>query len=237
MSRDEKQAEQKILNAARSVFQRSGLSGARMQQIADEAGINKAALHYYFRSKEKLFQSVFQEDFERFMIPLSSILFRDTELTVEERITTFVKAFIRTLIENPHLPLFVIHEISRSPDRLLMLVDGRTDATPGEGDDQDVQSRNKQYTDVFIRQIREGIEEGKYNEVVPEQYIISLVGMCVYPFIARPIIRHWLNQDDEQYRAFLEERQEEVIDYAFRILMKDHPIQDNKRSQQKNRKP
>ena len=218
MTQEEKQTGQIILEAARKVFQKSGLGGARMQQIADEAGINKASLHYYYRSKDKLFQAVFQEDFRRFMIPLSGILFRETELTVEERITTFVRSFLRTLIENPHLPLFVIHELTRNPDRLLDMVQGRS-VHMEEGDGLDY---GKREPDLFLRQIRDGIEKGQYHKVIPEQYVISIIGMCVYPSIARPIIRHWLRKDDDQYNEFLEERQSEVIDYAFRILIKDY---------------
>ncbi len=231
MTKEEKQTGQIIMEAARKVFQKSGLGGARMQQIADEAGINKASLHYYYRSKDKLFQAVFQEDFQRFMIPLSGILFRETELTVEERITTFVRSFLRTLIDNPHLPLFVIHELNRNPDRLLEMVQ-RGSAVTGEGDGLDY---NKTEPDLIIRQIRDGIEKGQYHKVIPEQFVISIIGMCVYPSIARPIIRHWLRKDDDQYNEFLKERESEVIDYAFRILIKDykpyeHPFNGYKRS-------
>lgn len=60
-------AEQKILTAARNVFIRKGFAGARMQEIADEAGINKALLHYYFRSKEKLFEVIFKESFGKLL--------------------------------------------------------------------------------------------------------------------------------------------------------------------------
>jgi TetR/AcrR family transcriptional regulator len=61
------ETERKILQAAREVFQRKGLYGARMQEIADAAGINKALLHYYFRNKDKLFDAIFSDVFQNFI--------------------------------------------------------------------------------------------------------------------------------------------------------------------------
>ncbi len=226
MTQEEKQTEQIIMDAARKVFQQSGLGGARMQQIADEAGINKALLHYYFRNKKKLFEAVFKEDFNRYMIPLSGILLRETGLTVEKRIVTFVQSFIRTLNQHPHLPLFVMHEIASNPDRMLGLVKGGDFFSQvGEtGKPEDSESK------VFVWQIQDGIDEGRYHRVNPEQFVISIIGMCVYPFVARPLIKFWLKKEDDQFKDFMEDRQREVIDYAFRILIKDYqPYADNHR--------
>ncbi len=216
MLKKEIQTEQKILEAARKVFQRSGIGGARMQEIADEAEINKASLHYYYRSKEKLFQTVFQEDFHQFMIPQFKIM-RDPSLSLEERIRTFITSYSETMVENLHLPLFILHEISRNPDRLVYLVKGKMGMIADEDNVSEIQIPT-----AFARQIREGINRGDYHEVDPEQYIISLISMCVFPFAGRPMVKFFFNKDDEQYREFMQKRQDEIIDYAFRILLKGY---------------
>jgi TetR/AcrR family transcriptional regulator len=94
--------EEKILTAAKLVFVQKGMAGARMQDIADEAGINKALLHYYFRNKEK---QIFSSDQPLF-----------------EKIESFCEQYITVIMENPYLPLFVLNEINRDPEYFLQKV-------------------------------------------------------------------------------------------------------------------
>src|SRR6478735_10691909 len=91
--------EEKILNAAKKVFLTKGMDGARMQDIADKAGINKALLHYYFRSKDKLFERIFIEEAQKFMPRVTHIML--SEMTLFEKIEKFVGEYIDTLIQNP----------------------------------------------------------------------------------------------------------------------------------------
>ena len=72
--------ETQILNAAKKVFQKKGMDGARMQEIADEAGINKALLHYYYRSKQQLFEAVFKFAFNLLAPQLNQILNDDSSI-------------------------------------------------------------------------------------------------------------------------------------------------------------
>ena len=102
--------EENILNVAREVFMRNGYSGTTMQQIADEAGINKSLLHYYYRSKEKLFGQIFAEVFSQFIPELGKIFMTDKSL--EEKIRAFVDSYIEGFIRNPLIPIFVMQELS-----------------------------------------------------------------------------------------------------------------------------
>ncbi len=247
MSKMDLQTEQLILDAARRVFQRSGYGGARMQEIADEAKISKASLHYYYRSKDKLFHTVFREDIRLFLVPLVGIL-RDPALTLDVRMRTFVGSYIRTLLDNPGLPLFIMQELSSNPDRLITLLE---ETVPGVGNrsvddksDSDVpyraSSSNKPSSSeppgnlrreagvdeiplfaVFIRQIEDGMETGKCRRVDPEQFILSMISMCIFPFIGRPLIMLLLKKDKHQYRDFLMRREEEILEYLSRILYTD----------------
>ena len=87
--------EQKILEAAKRIFHQKGFEGARMQEIANEAGINKALLHYYFRSKEKLFEAVFQDAFSQLMGQAREIFF--SEKPLKEKITAFLGNYLNVI--------------------------------------------------------------------------------------------------------------------------------------------
>ncbi len=211
----DQQTEQKILDAARHVFRRAGFGGARMQEIADQADISKPALHYYFRSKEKLFQQVFETDFERYMAPLG-IIIRDPGMDLEKRIRTFVSSYIETLAEHPILPLFIMHELANNPDRISEFVVNRL--LSGNSDQEHPE---RQGFGIFVNQISEGVQSGSFHPVDPVQYILSLLGMCVYPFIARPMIKKLLQLPEDRYRQMMLDRRQEVITYALRILVRD----------------
>ena len=109
-----------VLAAAKKVFILKGMDGARMQEIADEAGINKSLLHYYFRSKEKLFEEIFKDTFAKF-IPKIDVLLSSNK-SLEDKIKEFVKEYLELLQKNPHLPQFILQELNRNPDRLVELM-------------------------------------------------------------------------------------------------------------------
>ena len=105
--------EEKILAAAKQVFVKKGMTGARMQDIADTAGINKALLHYYFRSKEKLFEVIFKEAATRLFPKINEIL--NSDLPLFDKIHQFTHDYVEMVIETPYLPLFVLNEINKQP--------------------------------------------------------------------------------------------------------------------------
>ncbi|UCG28570.1 MAG: TetR/AcrR family transcriptional regulator, partial [Bacteroidales bacterium] len=101
-----------IFEAAKRVFGRKGLDGARMQEIADEAGINKALLHYYFRTKEKLFEAVLTDIFQSFF-PKAMVIMADPDISIREKIEQFVNIYISLIQENPYMPGFMAHELTK----------------------------------------------------------------------------------------------------------------------------
>jgi TetR/AcrR family transcriptional regulator len=116
-------AEERILAAAKKVFTTKGMAGARMQDIADEAKINKALLHYYFRDKDKLFEVVFLEEAQKFFPKINGIFNSDAPLF--EKIENFVNEYIDEMQENPYLPWFVMNEINRDPDQFMYKIWGK----------------------------------------------------------------------------------------------------------------
>src|SRR6476619_6643320 len=112
--RKEQNTEEKILAAAKKVFLKEGMAGARMQDIADEAGINKALLHYYFRSKDKLFETIFTETSSRFIPRMNQVM--DSDLPLFEKISMFCEAYISQMQQNPYIVLFIMNEANKHPE-------------------------------------------------------------------------------------------------------------------------
>ncbi len=194
------ETEKLIIEAARKVFQRSGFDGARMQEIADEAGINKAMLHYYFRNKDKLFEAVFREAFLKNMAPIMHIIVSTDP--VEVKVPVLVNQYLDTMLANPYIPGFVLHELNRNPERLISLVS----------------SSNALRTSTFVSQLEQGMSEGRYRKTDPRQLLVSLLSMMVFPFVARPMLTMAFGLDDDAYQVFINDRRVEIVNAFFSML-------------------
>jgi len=184
--------ENKILAAAKKVFIHKGWSGARMHEIAEEAKINKSLLHYYFRTKEKLFEAVFKYAFNKFVPSIKEALNSDKSLF--EKIELIADQYISVLIKNQFIPLFVLHEINRNPERLYELMQ-QAGVRPEE----------------FFEQIQQEMRKEKIKNIDPRQLIINLLALCVFPIAAKPLLqRVFFENDKRQYRQFLEARKKEI---------------------------
>jgi TetR/AcrR family transcriptional regulator len=189
-----------ILNAAKSVFIKKGMDGARMQEIADEAGINKALLHYYYRSKQQLFEAVFFNAFSLLAPQLNYILNDDS--TVQEKITKFSHDYISFVSQHPYLPNFVIQEINRDPDFPLKLK-GNT---------------NFPNLEKFKKQINEEVKNGLIKPIKAEQLFINILSLCVFPFVGSPLIKTIGNIDDRQFNELIEERKTHVANFIINSI-------------------
>ncbi|HEY5371007.1 MAG TPA: TetR/AcrR family transcriptional regulator, partial [Hanamia sp.] len=168
----EKSTEEKILAAAKNVFVTKGMAGARMQDIADEAGINKALLHYYFRNKEKLFEVIFMDAAQKLFPKINSIFESDAPLF--EKIENFCEEYITVMSENPYLPLFVLNEISKDSEMFL----GKF--------------LNKQQFPLpqkFLEQVEKEIRKGTIKKISPLHLLINLISMSIFPFVGKPMIQ------------------------------------------------
>jgi AcrR family transcriptional regulator len=193
--------EDKILEAAKNVFVAKGMDGARMQEIADEAGINKALLHYYFRSKERLFEAIFGEIFKFAFPKLSRIILSDTGIV--SKIEQFVDAYIDILIKHPFIPGFVMKELNRDPSGLFKLV------VKFGLDPQPVLSH-----------IQDAMDRGEIIQMKPQHLVANVVSMCIFPFAARPIISFVIFKDDKQaLEAFYNERAEVIKKFVINAIV------------------
>ncbi|MCF8358236.1 MAG: TetR/AcrR family transcriptional regulator [Prolixibacteraceae bacterium] len=183
------ETKEKIIEVAHEVFLEKGLQGARMQEIADKAGINKALLHYYFRSKESLFDAVFEKVIEEVIPEFSKKLQPSSKL--EEVIRSFVEFYNNFFQENPQFPQFFFHEIWQNPDKLATFIKGQKNIKP----------------DDIVNNIKKRLPPFYESDYLPQHMISNVMGMCLFPHIARPLFqRIFFGNDEEKYDHFLSER-------------------------------
>src|SRR5436190_3094015 len=166
--------EHRILEAADEIFVQRGIDGARMQEIADHAGVNKALLHYYFRSKANLARAVWLRIASSFVPGILEMMASD--LSLDDKIDRFVDAYHATLTRHPYLLAYVISETARHPD----LVDDFYSA------------ERRQAARRMVDKLREQIDQhAKAKRIAPvfaEQFLVTLTSSCLFPFAARPMI-------------------------------------------------
>jgi TetR/AcrR family transcriptional regulator len=195
--------EEKILSAAREIFFQKGFSGARMQDIADEAGINKALLHYYFRSKEKLFETIFREAFEK-LVPRIIEVF-SSELPFFDKIRAFCEAYVTMAMENPFIPIFILNEMHRNP----------------EGFQKTFGDIPKKVPHTLLKSvIKKATDDGLIREIDPPQLIMNMLSLCMFPTISRPMFQLVMNMSDAQFKKMSELRKTEVADFIIQAIKK-----------------
>ncbi|MGJ8746069.1 TetR/AcrR family transcriptional regulator [Polaribacter sp.] len=189
-----------ILEAAKRIFQAKGMDGARMQEIANEAGINKAMLHYYYRSKQLLFEAVFKNAFSLLAPQLNTILNDDS--SIEEKVKNFSSNYITFIAEHPYLPNFIIQELNRNPDFILKMKENN--ALPN--------------LDKFKKQVAIEVEKGFIRSIHAEQLFINILALNVFPFIAKPLIQNLIAVEDETFQQLIEARKTEVANFIINSI-------------------
>ncbi len=195
--------EQKIFDAARDVFQSKGLEGARMQEIADKADINKSMLHYYYRSKEKLFEKVYELSIIKLMPQVANLL--NEEMPLDVKLRKFSAKYLELVKANPDIPLFVIHEMNKNPSRLKKFIA------------KEIGKR----VQPFLDQIKEEREKGNTVNLPPDQIFVNIMGMLVFPFIARPVLQVILDMDEKAFSEFIAVREVFMPDYLVSMVIKN----------------
>jgi TetR/AcrR family transcriptional regulator len=170
--------EQRILEAAAAVFLRRGTAGARMQEIAREAGVNHALLHYYYRSKDRLAEAVFVRAAARLMPAVVALMASDAP--IEEKVERAIALELDHLMKNPLLPAYLISELSHHPERVEQLVTTIAGADPS--------LMGRRVLRVLRRQIGERVRAGTMAPISPEQFMVNLIALCIFPFAARPLL-------------------------------------------------
>ncbi|MGB8490746.1 MAG: TetR/AcrR family transcriptional regulator [Bacteroidales bacterium] len=203
MTDNDRQTEEKIFESATEVFVEKGMDGARMKDIADRAGINKALLHYYYRSKEHLFSAVFEMIAAKMFSKFAPVF--DEHLTLEEKIRFFFREHISFLQKNPGLPAFLLNEINRHPERFRNLL------------------RKMDITKLWQMIFGQHSEELSKYDITPEslpQIMTTIAAISVFPFAARGILEEIFEKLDIKFDDFLEQRKGFAAEFVIKGLGK-----------------
>jgi len=193
--------EEKIKNAARNVFHQKGFAATRTRDIAEEAGINLALLNYYFRSKEKLFELIMFETMSGFMQRLGYV-FNDTETSLEQKIELITETYIDQILLEPEIPLFLLSELKN----------GANDFFEKMPFAKNIMSSS------FVTQFGQAVMSGKISNGHPLQFLMNLMSLIVFPFVARPLLTKVGSLKDEDFRSLMLERKK-MIPIWVKIMM------------------
>ncbi len=203
----EKPTEELILDAAMKVFTIKGFAAARTEDIAKEAGINRALLHYYYRDKQTMFNLIFETRFKEFFKGLF-VIFDSDNISLFEKIRRMVEHEINTLVRHPDLARFIITEIAQNPDRLLE-----------QG--QKIGINPRLLIGAFEALVQKEVAEGTIQpHITGKQLIMNVMSLCIYPFVAKSIIQVMMQAEEEQFIKMMELRKKEISEFIIQAIKK-----------------
>jgi TetR/AcrR family transcriptional regulator len=200
--------ERRILDAAHRVFLRSGTAGARTQEIAAEAGVNSALLHYYFRSKERLATAVFHRAAGELFPVVAGILVSDQPL--DQKVRRVISVELDRLSQTPYLPAYVISELAYHPERIHQLMAALTGSAPG--------ALGQTVLATIQAQIRAEARAGRMRPIRAEQFLVNLLSLCIFPFAAQPMLAALLGLDGASFTRFIRDRKRELPEFFMKAL-------------------
>lgn len=173
--------EQRILDAAKQIFLRDGLQGARMQDIADLASINRSMLHYYFRDKEMLSHETMKSVISQFIKTFKENL--NSNISFEEKVKNYIEKEVDFAFNNPNMLIFGLHEASKDPNFFKKII-------------------NNKHSTIFGQQLQGAHEKGEIITKDVEEFVITVSSLCMFPFIAGPIYMMIFRWDEEQWENY-----------------------------------
>ena len=196
------ETEQKILNASVKVFHNRGIHGARMQEIADEAGVSKSMLHYYFTDKEKLFSKVFELTMKNIFPRINAVLISD--LPLFQKIAVFMSTYTDILFTEHHSTGFIISEISMNREKVLKMT------VNGTGFDMT----------KFREQIESEYKKGNIIKTDVRILLLNMLSLCIFPFVAMPIQLQRFRMNEEEYFQLLDKRKSMITEMIINSIKK-----------------
>jgi AcrR family transcriptional regulator len=183
-----------IRHAALQEFISEGISGARMQAIADNIGVTKAMIHYYFDTKDNLFEEVFKESSEKLMTGLMNTLEDSTPLF--QKVEHFIDAAIERFEQQPAVAGFIINELNRHPHKTRGIF----------------QESLAYDASIFDKQLEKAASNYEVAPVSSQQVIANMLSLCMFPYAGRAFLQQVLAKENEAYNEFLSQRSDVIKD-------------------------
>lgn len=197
--------EERILEAAVREFMAKGYAGARTAAIAEAAGVTHAMLHYYFRTKDKLFDRIIESK----IVTLRDIMLAslgDPSVPLFDKIRTAIEKHQDFIAANPDLPRFMINEVLSRPERIPMVIEQLKRHTP-------------LVVESLQRQIDEYAAKGLCRKVDAGMLMLDIVSLNIFPFTAKPMVNALLGGMMEDMEAFVETRKKENLETIMRKII------------------
>jgi AcrR family transcriptional regulator len=204
MVRNLAHSEVNILATAKRHFLAYGFAGARMQPIADEAGVNKALLHYYYKNKEGLFKKVFEEESEKMLASAEEIA--QKKIPILEKLTLLVENDIEHLLKNPDMPMFMMREMARDPALMKKF---------------DPTKRGEKVLSSVFQEILVAQKKGIIKkEIDPRDIFINMASLAMFPFIAKSFCMIGGHMTEKEYTSWLTKRERSVAEFITEAIKK-----------------
>jgi AcrR family transcriptional regulator len=196
--------EQMILEAAEAEFLKVGYSGAKTVSIAKRAGISHSMLHYYFRSKENLFQMIFRQKIQTLSQMFESI---SDHLTFEEAIRLFIEKQFDFVAQNPRLPRFILNEITAKRDNLNLVIEV-------------VRPKIELIFSRMGKLLNKEIAKGGIRPISFRDFIMNIISLNISTFIILPVLENILpaGMDEKTKESYLNERRESNVQFILNAL-------------------
>lgn len=198
-----KDMEKTILEAATKLFLEKGFASTSTTEIAKEVGCNQALVHYYFRTKERLFEAVFADKFQNFTSNILKI--NKEDLSFEEKLRLKIESHFDMLFENPKLPLLIAYEMNTNPDRLASMKEKLGDLP-------------STVFASFQSELDAEFEKGNIRKTKVIDLIFNILALNISVFIIGPIMKSFTGLSDEVFKSLVEHRKSENVNTILRSL-------------------
>ena len=200
----EQDTEHKILMAAEREFLTKGYAGARTSSIAEAAGVTHAMFHYYFRTKEKIFEKIISEKVELFKEMMFDTV-TDEKISFEEKLKKIIARHLDFISANPYLPRFLVGEMWKESSQSDIFIREITKNLPI-------------LLDQLQRGIDEGAEKGIYRKLDARMLLMDILSLNIVPFLATPLLEAITGQQIVVDNEFIQQRKEENFETIIRKL-------------------
>ncbi|KFC19894.1 TetR/AcrR family transcriptional regulator [Chryseobacterium sp. FH1] len=196
MSKQEKkdQTQELIKETAKNLFFVQGRFDATTQEIADEAGVNRTLINYYFRSRDNLIQIVFDEA-QKVEREKSDII-QDSDLAFKEKITLFIEGSLQTSLQYPYLETYIVSQINK-----------------GNCHKRDIEQEHKE---KMLKDIQKEMDLGNIEPMEPIQFIFNMISLLIFPSAVRPLFMENMEIDSKEFDRLISDRRDIILKMLFK---------------------